>query len=101
MSANRPARNHPWRSAMPAWSHNVQLVRLWMPPQMDNPHHKSLVAFDKDLQALLTKHFGNKSIPSYIGFYRGNPDWDPVEKPDACVAYPTRGDNKDGVDNEP
>jgi hypothetical protein len=101
MSAIRPARNHPWRKSMPAWSHNVQLVRLWMPPQMDAPHHKSLVAFDKDLQKLLVTHFGNSAISSYIGFYRSNHDWDNIETPNACINNPLRGSNKDGVDNEP
>ena len=101
MSANRPARNHPWRSAMPAWSHNVQLVRLWMPPQMDAPHHKALADFDKDLQQLLTKHFGNSSTPSYTGFYRANHDWDNIGTPGACINHADRGDNKNGLDNEP
>jgi hypothetical protein len=101
MTANQPAKNHPWRKAAPAWSHNVQLIRLWMPAQQDTDHHKSLIAFDKDLEKLLLKHFGKSSFPSYIGFYRANADWDNIDTPTSCIASPNRGARDSEIDNEP
>ena len=93
---------HPWRKyPSPRWTHNVQLLRLWMPPQQDDDHHKSLVAFNEDLQRLLVKHFGRLSLPSYTGFYRADSNWDNIDKPDAVVNHPDRGFNSEGVDNEP
>ena len=101
MSANKPRKNHPWRKEMPDWTHNVQFIRLWMPSQQDTEHHASLIAFNKDLSKLLTKHFGKSSLASYVGVYRADSDWDPIENPDACVGYPNRGANTPDLDNEP
>lgn len=100
MTANRPAKNHPWRKDMPRWTHNVQLVRLAFHPLSDEDHHAKLVAFNRDLEDLLAKH-GQPRTPSYIGFYRANADWDNIDRPKSCVNQPDRGSNSDGVDNEP
>jgi len=83
------------------WTHNVQMVRLWMPPREDGDHHKSLVNFSKDLDKLLYEWFGPEAIASFTGFYRANKDWDNVDTPDACLNHPDRGDNTEELDNEP
>jgi len=100
MPANKPRKNHPWRKEMPEWTHNVQLLRLWMPPKLDPEHHASLIAFNNDLSKLLIKQFGKSSLASYLGFYRANPDWDNIDTPKSCIAQPNRGDNTPELDNE-
>lgn len=100
MSANKPAKNHPWRKQAPRWTHNVQLVRLAFPPFVDHIHHEKLLALHKDLRDLLAKH-DLPSEPSYIGFYRANSDWDNIDTPNDCVCYPNRGTRDSEIDNEP
>lgn len=85
---------------MPRWTHNVQILRLPFPPLTDTAHHKELVAFNRDLEALLAKH-GFPVEPSYVGFYRADKNWDNVDFPGACINHCNRGSNSDGVDNEP
>ena len=86
---------------MNKWTHNVQLVRLEMPASSDIDHHDALVAFNKDLELLMLQHFGGHSVVSYIGFYRADKNWDNIEQDGRCINSPSRGFNKDGVDNEP
>jgi len=100
VTAHQPKKNHPWRKDMPRWSHNVQLVRFAFPPSTDERHHAALVAFDKDLRALLAKH-DLPSEPSYIGFYRANSDWDNIDTPTACINCANRGARTPELDNEP
>jgi hypothetical protein len=99
MTAVPPAKNHPWRKAAPRWTHNVQLVRLAFPPFTDTIHHDKLVAFNRDLEDLLTKHDLPRE-PSYIGFYRADKNWDNIDTIGA-FNHCDRGSNADGVDNEP
>ena len=83
------------------WTHNVQIVRLWMPPMKDDEHHQNLIGFSKDLDLLLVKWFGLGSMSSYMGFYRANIDWDNVDTPNACMNTPNRGERTPELDNEP
>lgn len=84
----------------PQWTHNVQHLRLPFPPLTDVDHHARLVAFNSDLEALLVKH-GLACEPSYVGFYRADKNWDNIDTLGDCVNYCDRGDNAEGVDNEP
>lgn len=96
----KPAKNHPWRKDMPRWTHNVQLIRLAFPPFTDTIHHDKLVAFNRDLEDLLTKHDLPRDV-SYIGFYRADKNWDNIDTIGACINHCDRGSISDGVDNEP
>lgn len=88
------------RTWTPHWSGNAQIIRIEAPPAEDAEHHAKMLAFDADFRRILRKH-GMNERATYLGFYRANRDFDDVENLNRCVAYPHRGTNSGGLDNEP
>jgi hypothetical protein len=73
------------------WSHNVQHLRVEFPRADDATHHATLYQFSQELERLADRH--GLGVVAYGGFVRADRNWDAIGT--------MRGENRDGLDNEP